>query len=213
MKKTVICNIPMREHVAQEVFVTEDRSLPVSSEAYCYPINSFLSQTMKKDDDIKAVLLVKKDGNEYYKQNAENFIAELEKANASIGAKISYVAIDTDFSQDKQTHEKLMGRIVDEIETGSHILADITYGPKDLTIIIFSVLGFAEKFLRCEIDNIVYGKADFVGNEITKSTICDMTSLYLLSSVTNTINCNDPGKARQLLKSLLSMRGGALYVL
>lgn len=205
MKKTVICNIPMREQVIKMVCATKDRSLPVSSDAYRYPINSFLSQTMKVDDDIKAILLVKKDGNAFYKKNTEDFKAELEKANVSVGANISYSIIDTDFSQDKEVHDQLMGRIVDELEIGAHILADITYGPKDLPIIIFSALAFAEKFLKCEIDNIIYGKGDFVGNELVKATICDMTSLYLLSSVTDTIKCDDPDKARQMLKSLLSM--------
>ena len=204
MKKIVICNVPMREQIAKNVFATEDRSLPVSSEEYLYPINSFLSQTMKPSDDIKAILLVKKDGNAFYKQNTEEFKEEIKKANTA-GANIEHTIIDTDFSQDKEIHEQLMGRIVDEIETGAHILADITYGPKDLPIIIFSALGFAEKFLKCEIDNIIYGKADFVGNEIKKATICDVTSLYLLGSVTNTIRCEDPDRARQMLKSLLSM--------
>ena len=205
MKKIVICNIPMREQIAKNTFATEDRSLPVSSEEYLYPINSFLSQTMKPDDDIKAILLVKRDGNVFYKKNTEEFKEEIKRANASIGASIECSVIDTDFSQNREVHEQLMGRIVEEIEDGAHILADITYGPKDLPIIIFSALGFAEKFLKCEIDNIIYGKADFVGNEIKKATICDVTSLYLLSSVTNTIKCDDPDKARQMLKSLLSM--------
>lgn len=205
MKKIVICNIPMREHRTKNVFVSDDRSLPVSSEGYCYPVISFLSQTMKPDDDIKAILLVKKDGNGFYKQNTREFMEEIEQANNAIGAKIEYCVLDTDFEQNKEVHEQLMGKIVDEMEVGSHVLADITYGPKDLPIIIFSVLEFAEKFLECDIDRIVYGKADFVGNQIAKATICDMTSLYLLSSVTNTIKCEDPDRARQMLKSLLSM--------
>lgn len=205
MKKVVICNIPMREQVTKTVYVTEDRSLPVSSEEYLYPINSFLSQTMKPGDEIKAILLVKKDGNAFYKRHTEEFKSEIEKANATIGARIECRVIDTDFSQNREVHEQLMGKIVEEIEVGAHILADITYGPKDLPIIVFSALGFAEKFLKCEIDNIIYGKADFVGNELKRATICDMTSLYLLSSVTNTIKCNNPDKARKMLKSLLSM--------
>ena len=98
-----------------------------------------------------------------------------------------------------------MGRLIEEIETGAHILVDITYGPKDLPIVIFSALNFAEKFLKCEIDNIVYGQAAFEGDKVVGSVICDMIPLYCLSSVTNTIKCEDPLKARQMLKSLLSI--------
>lgn len=205
MKKLVICNIPMRENIANVVFSSDDRSLPVSSDEYRYPVLSFLSQTLKTEDDVKFLLLVKKDGKEFYKKNTDDCLTEIQRANASAGAKISYTIIDTDFSQKKETHEQLMGKLVEEIETGSHILTDITYGPKDLPIVIFSALGFAEKFLECEIDNIVYGQAEFVDNKVVSSKICDMTSLYLLSSVTNTIKCDDPERAKTMLKSLLSM--------
>ena len=98
-----------------------------------------------------------------------------------------------------------MRKLIDEIDIESQIMADITYGPKDLPIVIFSTLSFAEKFLKCKIDNIVYGQADFIDDKVVGSIICDMTPLYCLSSVTNTIKCDDPQKARQMLKSLLSL--------
>ena len=50
-----------------------------------------------------------------------------------------------------------MGSIVDELEIGARVLVDTTYGPKDLPIVIFTALNFAEKFLECQIDNIIYG--------------------------------------------------------
>ena len=189
----------------QTVYVSEDLSLPVVEKPVRYPINAFLEKTLKADDVLKVLLLVKKDEYSCYEKNESDFKKELEEANKHIGARIEYVTIDTDFSQSRIVHEQLMGRIVDEIETESHILADITYGPKDLPIVIFSVLEFAEKFLACEIDNIVYGQADFVDGKAVNTKICDMIPLYCLSSVTKTIRCNDPEKAKKMLKSLLSL--------
>ena len=65
MKKTIICNIPMKE-VRGNVFLSNDLSLPVSKADYVYPINSFLSQTIC-DDEVKAILLVKKDKKGIYR--------------------------------------------------------------------------------------------------------------------------------------------------
>lgn len=205
MKKIVICNIPMRENVAKTVYLSEDNSLPVSEKPYRYPINSFLSQTVSDEDELKIILLIKKDGNAFYEKNTEDYRQEIEDICKDRGAKVEIVPIDTAFSQAKENHEQLMGRLIDEIETGAHILVDITYGPKDLPIVIFSALNFAEKFLKCEIDNIVYGQAAFEGDKVVGTVICDMIPLYCLSSVTNTIKCEDPQKARQMLKSLLSI--------
>ena len=205
MKKIVICNIPMRENVAKTVYSSVDDSLPVSEKPYRYPINSFLSQTVDAGDDLKVILLIKKDGNDFHEKNTEDYKKEIEEICVNSGASAEFVPIDTAFSQDKENHEQLMGRLIDEIVTGSHVLVDITYGPKDLPIVIFSALNFAEKFLKCEIDNIVYGQAAFEGDKVVGSVICDMIPLYCLSSVTNTIKCDDPQKARQMLKSLLSI--------
>ncbi len=205
MKKIVICNIPMREHVASMVYTSNDASLPVSDKPFMYPINSFLSQTAKDTDELKVILLVKKDGNAFYEKNIEDYKHELDEVCSTTGAKAESIVIDTDFSQEKEVHAKLMSRLVSEISVSAHVLVDITFGPKDLPIVIFSALNFAEKFLGCEVENIVYGKAEFKEDKVVESEICDMIPLYCLNSVTNTIQCDDPEKSKRLLSYLLSV--------
>ena len=195
----------MRDYVANTVYSSNDVSLPVSENPYRYPINSLLSQTATEDDEIKIILLIKKDKNLFYEKNTADCKQEIEEICKATGTKAKFVTIDTDFNQDKENHEQLMKRLVDEIDTEAHIMVDITYGPKDLPIVIFSAINFAEKFLRCEIDNIVYGQATFKDNKVVGSVICDMIPLYCLSSVTNTIKCDEPEKARKMLKSLLEL--------
>lgn len=205
MRKTIICGIPMRENVAANVFESSDQSLPVSEEAYRYPINSFLEKTLKEDDELKVILVVKRDGKNYYIENIKHFENEISHANEAHGAKIEIVTIESDFEQDKEIHQQLMCNLVEQIDEGSNIIVDTTFGSKDLPVIIFAALEFAEKFLGCEVENIVYGKAEFENNKVIKSTICEMTSLYYLSSVTNTVKCDDSSRAKQMLKSLLSL--------
>ena len=205
MKRILICNIPMKEKTDRTVYSSTDHSLPASERAVIYPVNSFLEKTMKSDNEIKALLLVKKDPGGFYQKNAADFMKELLEVNEKIGAKIEFKLIETDFSEEQSVHEQLMGRIVDEIDENAHVLCDITYGPKDLPIVLFTALNFSEKFLGCEIDNILYGQATFVDGKPTDTRLCDMASLYYLNSVTETIHCDDPKKARQMLKTLLSL--------
>lgn len=205
MNKIIICGIPMKDRVDPSVYVSDDKSIPASSREVRFPINAFLEETMKGNDSIKFLLLVKKDGCGNYKKNLDCFKEEFEAINAEIGATVDYVVIDTEFSEEKSVHEKLMGNIVDELEIGAHILVDTTYGPKDLPIVIFTALNFAEKFLECQINNIIYGKAEFVNGKAVDTKMCDMSPLYYLGSITNTIHCVEPGKAKSMLKSLLSL--------
>ncbi|MBP5467462.1 MAG: hypothetical protein J6Y43_07885 [Clostridia bacterium] len=204
MKKIIICNIPMRSDGTKCVYKSQDLSLPTVNVPVYYPINALLGKTISKGDDIKVVLLVKNDSQSQGKKNATAFIEELLNIN-NIEAKIDYKIIETDFSEEQSVHEHLLAKIVDEIEDNSRIMCDITYGPKDLPIVLFSALNFAEKYLHCEIDNIIYGQAVFVNGKPTDTKLCDMSPLYYLNSVTNTIRCNDSQKAREMLKTLLSL--------
>ncbi|MCB6358320.1 hypothetical protein LI295_19675, partial [Blautia wexlerae] len=117
---------------------------------------------------------------------------------------ISYTIINSEFEEHQTVHEQLMKEIVAHISDNSRILADITYGPKDLPIVLFTTLSFAEKFLNCTVDNIVYGQASFENGRAVDTKICDMMPLYCLSSVTNTIQCTDPDKARRMFNTLLT---------
>jgi len=205
MKKTIICNIPMKENVDLSVYKSDDLSLPVSDRAVRYPINTFLEKTLSPEDEIKVLLLVKKDEYSHYEKNANDFIEELKVINNDINSKMEFKIIDTNFEQKQSVHEELMAKIIDEIDAYTHILADITYGSKDMPIVLFSAMGFAEKFLRCEIDNIIYGQANFENGKVVNTKICDMIPLYYLNSVTDTIHCDEPEKAKQMLKKLLSL--------
>jgi hypothetical protein len=195
----------MKKNLDKCTYTTEDASLKLSNREVIYPINAFLEKNLEKDDDVKLLLLIKKDDAGNYQSNSAEFVKELLAINKDIGARIEHRFIETDFSEEQSVHEQLMGKIVDEIDDGSHIIADITYGPKDVPIVLFSALSFAEKFLSCEIDNIIYGQATFVDNKPTNTKICDMVPLYYLNSVIGAVRCEDPLKARKILKSLLSI--------
>lgn len=205
MKKILFCNIPMTVKLSKCVYESEDFSVPVSNRAVSYPVAAFLEKTLTADDEVRAVLIVKKDELNQFKKNISGCIEELIVAAEATGAKFEYTIIETEFSETQATHDNLLLAIVEELEEKTHIIADITYGPKDLPIVLFTAMNFGEKFLECEIDNIVYGQATFVDGNATNTKICDMIPLYYLNSIANTMQCTTPEDAKQMLKSLLSI--------
>jgi len=205
MKRTIICGIPMKERIDKVVYTSEDISMPVSDKPVCYPINAYIESALHKEDELKVILLVKEDVYGHYKNHIELFKNEFAQAIENIGARVRFVTVNTEFAETKLVHEQLLENIVNELEEDSHIMVDTTYGPKDLPIIMFVALNFAEKFLRCQIDNIIYGQASFVGGKAVDTKLCDMIPLYYLASVTNSIQSADATKARSMLKSLLSI--------
>lgn len=206
MNKTIICGIPMKESIEKVVYTSVDKSLPVAENAVRYPINTFLKMTVDKGDFFKVVLILKADTYSAAEQNLKDFQAEFLEAISSCGATAEFCVIRSNFDETRNVHVKLLNEIIEEITVGSKILVDLTYGPKDLPIVIFTALGFAEKFLDCEIDNIIYGQASFLNGRAINTRICDMVPLYYLGSVTNTIaSGTDPIKAKSMLNLLLSI--------
>ena len=196
MKKTVIVDIPMTQKI----------NLNAYDQKYAFPIAAFLAGQLKPEDEIRCILLTKHSAFSRSEERVELFRNEMAMANEGIGAQISYHIIESEFEEEREVHEKLMAEIVSHIENDSHILADITFGPKDVPIIVFAVLNFAEKFLGCEVDNIIYGQGFFdQDNKFVEGKICELIPLYSLSSLTNTLDCPDPDKARAMLNSIVSL--------
>lgn len=196
----------MKMNVVPSVYRNANRRLDVSDREVRYPVNALLENNLKAEDSVTVLLLVKRANYGDSEKNTQLFIEELDSINESIGAKIKYKIIETAFEQDRAVYEELLGKVVDEIKDGESITADITYGPKDVPIIVFYALSFAEKFLDCNISNIVYGLSDFDENNNPINTrFCDMLPLFAIGSVTNMAYEDNTERARELLNGLIAL--------
>jgi hypothetical protein len=172
--------------------------------AVIFPINGVLARTLKKDDDVKVVLLKKDDKEGFGGKSAGIYMGELDRINASIGAGLEYKILSAPHDESREFQEKLLKEMVGELTDGAAVYADITYGTKSLPIIVFSVLNFAEKFFKADIKNIVYGKVDFDNGTPVNPELFDMTALFYLNSIANTMECKDGETAKKLLGTILS---------
>ena len=85
----------MKANTEKCVYVSEDLSVPVSNTPVKYPVNAFFEKTLKTDDEVKVILLVKKDEFGNYKKNVSECIEELMSAAEVSGAKIEYKIIQS----------------------------------------------------------------------------------------------------------------------
>jgi hypothetical protein len=205
MKKIVICNIMMKERLnAFRYNVSGNSSIEYDGEVI-FPINGVLARTLKKNDDVKIVLLKKKDIGSNSDKNTGEYKKELDKINSILGAKIEYKILSAPHDESRETQEKLFKEILGELDEGAAVYADITYGTKSLPIIVFSALNFAQRFFKADIKNIVYGKVDFdKDNKPCNPELFDMSALFFLNCIVNTIECADGNSAIKILDTILS---------
>lgn len=205
MKRTIICSLPFKPNIQKVVYENTGMPIETSMQPVRFPINAVLAENVFDGDEVKMILLIKRDMNTFYEENKDSFMYEFNETIGERKVTVSTEVLYTDFSEEREIHEKLFDDIIDRIEDESHIIADITYGPKDMPILIFAVLSFCEKHLACNIDGIIYGLAQFGnGHNIVQGKLCDMSSLFYLNSLVETVECGDPARARKLLKTLLS---------
>ena len=205
MKKIVFCNIMMKDKLDRHRYKVSGNSTIEFDGEVAFPVNGVLARTLRKGDDVKVILLKKDDISGNSGKNTGEFMSELDRINSGIGAKIEYKILSTPHDESRAVQEKLLKEMVAELVTGAAVYADITYGPKSLAIILFSVLNFAEKFFKAEIKNIVYGKVDFdKDNKSVNPELFDMTALFYLNSIANTMECKDGESAKKMLDTILS---------
>ena len=209
--KIIITNISLKKELNAFAYSLDGKKM--GSREVIFPINAILQNELKAKEKVKVIMLVKDGAEGNGPVNAGIFQKELNDINRSIGAEIEYLSLITPFVETKDIHEKLFRDIVCHLEKGADIYADITYGPKALPIIMFTVLNFAEKYFDCDIKCIAYGKVDFVDDGTnTGRTIpinpClyDMTSLYYLNAITNAVSYKNSDDALKALDSLLNLK-------
>ena len=179
--KIVYSNLPMKKELNAFRYRSEGNCLIEYDEEVIFPVNAVLAKSMAKGEKVKVVLLSKIDKEGNSAVNAGIFQQELNCINLSIGADIEYITLTTPFAETREVHEKLLRDMVGMLEKGAEVIADITYGPKSLPIIVFAVLNFAEKFFGVTIKSIVYGKVNFVGARRSHIGRYDAALLFELS--------------------------------
>lgn len=201
MKKIIFCDIPMKERVNKMNYANANSKEHKYKTPVIFPINAILAEKLKKNDDVKVVLLrVKDDGKKYSERNEALFETELNEINKNIGANISYKTIFTEFEESKSTHEKRLHEMLSMIENDCSIYADITYGPKPLPMILMCALTFAEKFFNADIKKIVYGKVDFIKDkngetQTVNPELYDVTNLYYLNNLMTSMKASSGNEA------------------
>lgn len=206
MKKIIFCDIPMKKNMNAMVYAGTGNTNCNYSKPVMFAINAVLAETLKKGDEVRVVLLRTLDKAGNSGKNSGLFMQELDSINSEIGAKISYETLESEFKETKDIHETRLKEILDKIEENTEIYADITYGPKPLPMILMCVISFAEKFLNCEVKSVIYGKVDFDdNNKPCNPELYDVTSLYYLNNLTNSMVVDNEKDARQNLNEFFSL--------
>lgn len=183
------------------------------AEAIYFPINALMANQLQKNDELTVIILKFNDdmnptSENNFQANYQIFQNEMNKINETIGAKIEYKIIETDFVETNDVFAERFLNIFNILEQDCTIYTDITFGPKTATLLIMNLLSFAENFYDADIEAIIYGKTSFIATGVQTETtakggkVLDVSSLYFLNNLTDAIHAQSPQDAIQVLKEL-----------
>lgn len=205
MKKIIFCDIPMKSNLKAMIYKGTGNVNSNYEKPVIYPINAVLADTLSNQDELKVILLKTENSIKNSQKNSDLFIQELDSINLKIGAKISYKILEFEFKETKNNHELRLKQLIDTIEDGTQLFADITFGPKPLPMILMCAFSFAEKFLNCDVKTIIYGKVNFTNENISNPELFDVTSLYYMNNLTNSMIAKNGNEARKMLEDFFSL--------
>lgn len=205
MKKIIFCDIPMRKDLNAVCYAGKGNAGCNYAGEVIFPINAVLAEKLKSGDEVKVVLLKTSGGDDCAGTNAGHFMSELDAINKNIGAAITYETVETAFDESKENHEKRFRQMLEKIEYSCEIYADITYGPRPLPMVLMCVLNFAEKFFDADIKKIVYGKVDWIKGVPANPELFDVTSLYYLNNLTNSMEAENGEAALKAIDSFFAL--------
>ena len=221
MKKIVFVDIPLYKKGAINYAGTGNVKSKYGKEVL-YPINAFLLDEIKENDEIKVILIKSKTGKEredsQTKTNARLFEDELDAILKELSegkiegyepvknVKVDYIPLVSDFDESKENHEIRFKNMLSVLEEKCDVYADITFGPKLLPMMILCVFNFAERFFDCKIRGIVYGKALFdENNKAHSGEMFDVSPMYYLNNLTNSMQAPSGEAALAALDTFFSL--------
>ena len=194
--------MPLRGDIQKKQYASGDEAVKASSIFTSFPVISHIDACFKNDNELNIILLAKTSGYDKSRENIEKFKEELNNViKPENDVKIHIVK--SDFKVDAEIYEKTVNELVKHIPDNSYIISDITYGPKDAPLIIYTAIQLAVKYLDCELGSIIYGLGYFDENENLQETkLCDMGCLFSMLSLTDIMKPTDTGMARKIIEKI-----------
>lgn len=151
-----------------------------------FPLNHIIQGEISLDDNVNVILIETTSP----ERNTIKFVDEAKSEIISLlqgkCKNLTFDIVKAPYTSSRLELGNIYKNLCSAIKPNSAIYADVTFGPKYLPIITFCSLNYSEKYLGCEVRQLLYGLFD--ENKTKRAEISDFTTLYLLNSFGSIFN-------------------------
>lgn len=204
MKRVYITAVPLASNFILRPEPVQCVNIDLSTdEKILYPITRLIDATRKPGDQV--VVMAVRQVNDPENINFDHLKEEI----SALAGKYELIDITIPETQQKNFLMDLFRDLTGALEEDCTVYADATFGTKTYPLVLFSALNYAVKIKECEVERIIYQeqKRDKITHKAISTKIYDVTSLFLLDQVVNTLGFSDagPDEKKALLETLMQL--------
>lgn len=205
MKRIYITAVPLPSNFPLEAQRVQCVNLELrrTDDSLTFPISRLIESTMEAGDE--ALVIGVRQVNESGDENKNRLLRDLD----SLQIDYRFVDLTTPESQGKASLLELFQNLANAIEERCCVYADVTFGTKTYPLLLFAALNYAEKVKNCDVLSLIYQeqRRDPITHKPTTTSIYDVTNLFYLSGIINTMGFSDASvrDKDELLRSLLRL--------
>lgn len=167
-----------------------------------FPVVAYLSTIIEKDEKFKLIVL---DSFSSEGSNRNYKILE-DELNQYYPNQFEMVRLDVAFEHNQKGQISTFMKLYQTIEENDEIYFDITFGLKPTPMTAFVSCNYAQKFVKnVTISNLVYAHYNFEADEEYVQPIVDITSLFLLNNMLETLSKMNSSNPMGFLKSVFKV--------
>ncbi len=195
MRKVFLSTISMQK-VEAFVYASEEYK---KSSATAFPITILLENNCQKGDEAAMLTIVTEGGGDNIAEaNYGDFRRQVLAIAERQGIRLELIKVGMSARSNSDSHRRLYAALLEKLQDGDEIHADITYGFKSTPIVIFAAMNQAYQ-LKPDIDvaEIMYGNL-YNGSREKTPELFDVTSLFYLNSLSGILGAmEDNGVHKQ----------------
>ena len=124
------------------------------------------------------------------------------------GSVCQVVKIEIPLNESLDTHLETFRKLIELVQQGDILYTDITYGTKTLPLIEMMSLNYAYQCKGASVKCVCYGEAVFDRDThaIIRKKLYNITSLFLMDQIVNTLAKTDTADPLRAIESVLKIR-------
>ena len=171
----------------------------------CFPLLPLIHGYVETGDTVEIFVLTT-ENHEIAAENYRTIQREATRLCGDLGASCVISRIGIPFDETVESHLDTFKTLISKISEGDMILADMTYGPKCLAIILMMAMNYGYRVCKdCAIECFVYGSLDFRDENPYGRRIYDITSLFLMDQIVNELAKSGNRNPMKAIESILTM--------